>query len=382
MRTRLLVTLFALALGLLALGGARPVQAQGCQYVLGFAAIYNQIPDVVGPCRSNEVYDTNGNSNQYTANGMMQWRKADNFTAFTDGYRSWVNGPCGLEMRLNTQRFPWEANPEGLAVVASRCRAATGAPAAPPPAAPAPPAPPTTTVDQDTVTTVEEDVKVVSLRRLPAPPAQLTGDVSKRVDEATVQLVRLTDDSIGIATGTVVGDGRTILTSFHVVGDLETGKVYDPLVIAVGPFMGYRLRATVVAADATHDLAVLRVREMAGFGGFTSLPLADSDAVQLGEGAYVYSYPARGEGGLGRSTGSVLGIGSQVKDGRRISFVTEALASPGSSGGVVVNNRGEVMGIISGGVRLSRGIDRRNLPTITQLTVYVPSNWAKALLGQ
>ncbi len=36
------------------------------------------------------------------------WRKADNWTAFTDGYRTWINGPNGLEQRLNSERFPWE----------------------------------------------------------------------------------------------------------------------------------------------------------------------------------------------------------------------------------------------------------------------------------
>jgi len=34
---------------------------------------------------------------------------AYNVTAFTDGYRTWVNGPFGIEERLNSQRFPWEA---------------------------------------------------------------------------------------------------------------------------------------------------------------------------------------------------------------------------------------------------------------------------------
>src|SRR5262249_21138217 len=32
----------------------------------------------------------------------------DNFTAFTDGARTWVNGPFGLQQRLNTERFDWE----------------------------------------------------------------------------------------------------------------------------------------------------------------------------------------------------------------------------------------------------------------------------------
>ncbi|MFN8482316.1 MAG: hypothetical protein U0768_04530 [Anaerolineae bacterium] len=114
--------LLSVAATLVLLVMALPTQAQGCQFVLGFATIQQQIPEIVGLCVTNEIHDEFGNANQLTTGGMMQWRKADNFTAFTDGFRSWVNGPCGLEMRLNTQRFPWEANPTGLQVVPSTCR--------------------------------------------------------------------------------------------------------------------------------------------------------------------------------------------------------------------------------------------------------------------
>lgn len=39
----------------------------------------------------------------------MVWRKADNWTACTDGYRLWINGPDGLVQPFNTERFDWEA---------------------------------------------------------------------------------------------------------------------------------------------------------------------------------------------------------------------------------------------------------------------------------
>ena len=38
----------------------------------------------------------------------MIWRKADNWTAFTDGNRTWINGPFGLQSRLNTELLDWE----------------------------------------------------------------------------------------------------------------------------------------------------------------------------------------------------------------------------------------------------------------------------------
>ena len=83
--------------------------AAGCGFALGFAALHDQIPGVVGGCRVNEHHNPeNGDGLQETAGGLLVWRKADNFTAFTDGNRTWVNGPYGIQTRLNSERFSWE----------------------------------------------------------------------------------------------------------------------------------------------------------------------------------------------------------------------------------------------------------------------------------
>ena len=85
--------------------------AADCQFVLGFKSLRDLIGhDIVGECLDNEHYNAIGDSNQHTTGGLLAWRKADNWTAFTDGYRTWVNGPNGLQQRLNTERFEWEAD--------------------------------------------------------------------------------------------------------------------------------------------------------------------------------------------------------------------------------------------------------------------------------
>ncbi len=66
------------------------------------------IPDVVGQPLENEHYGANGDSLQQTTKGLLVWRKADNWTAFTDGSTTWINGPFGLQSRPNTDRFDWE----------------------------------------------------------------------------------------------------------------------------------------------------------------------------------------------------------------------------------------------------------------------------------
>jgi hypothetical protein len=88
-----------------------------CRYILGFATLHALDTADTGGCLTNQAFAANGDAQQPTTTGLMAWRKADNWTAFTDGYRTWINGPAGLAQRLNTQRFAWEANPGDLPLV-------------------------------------------------------------------------------------------------------------------------------------------------------------------------------------------------------------------------------------------------------------------------
>ena len=85
-----------------------------CQYILGFATLHGMDTSDTGACLTDQRFASNGDAQQTTTLGLMAWRKADNWTAFTNGYWTWINGPAGLAKRLNTQRFSWEANPDGL----------------------------------------------------------------------------------------------------------------------------------------------------------------------------------------------------------------------------------------------------------------------------
>ena len=87
----------------------QPLLAQDCSFQLGFKALHDLIPDVVGECLDDEQHNpATGITQQHTANGQLTWRKADNWTGFTDGQRTWINGPQGLQQRLNAERLPWE----------------------------------------------------------------------------------------------------------------------------------------------------------------------------------------------------------------------------------------------------------------------------------
>jgi len=125
--------ILSLVVGLSLLVPAASASADGpCQFQLGFATIAGLIPQAVGLCTENEGHNPlNGDGLQHSTGGLLVWRKADNWTAFTDGYHSWINGPNGLQQRLNTERFSWEANPDGLTIAGDTQSVSVPAPQTP-----------------------------------------------------------------------------------------------------------------------------------------------------------------------------------------------------------------------------------------------------------
>lgn len=257
------------------------------------------------------------------------------------------------------------------------CTPSSSAPAPAPsgPSAPAPsPTPQASTSDKYTVD---------SVKTIPPLPAVIGVPAEHAATAATVQILVATRLTVAAGTGVVVGtDGRTIVTAFHLVGDLASGTPYPAIEILVGPFKGYTLRASLLEWDAANDLAVLRVEQRRDFTGFAFLPMADSDATPLNEPMHLLSYPIRPEGGVAISRGNLLAVVTETKTGQRAGFITNAVASPGSSGGVAVNERGEVLGIITRGFFVTQDMSRPDLPPVSRLTGIVPINLAKPLLDR
>jgi hypothetical protein len=80
-----------------------------CDFILGFKALRDQIPDIVGDCLEDEYFNLeSGNAEQLTTGGLLVWRQAYNLTAFTDGTTAWINGPFGLQSRPSGESFAWE----------------------------------------------------------------------------------------------------------------------------------------------------------------------------------------------------------------------------------------------------------------------------------
>ena len=107
-----------IAAGLLFVFAVPTAVAADCALDSGFATLKALIeaaegPDTVGACLENpHVNPENGDVLQQTTGGLLVLRAADHRAAFTDGYRTWINGPQGLQVRLNTEQFDWESQPD------------------------------------------------------------------------------------------------------------------------------------------------------------------------------------------------------------------------------------------------------------------------------
>jgi putative serine protease PepD len=142
-------------------------------------------------------------------------------------------------------------------------------------------------------------------------------------------------------SGIVLGSSGLILTNEHVVDGAST------ITVSLDGESGRTRQATVVAADRSRDLAVLRISPT----GLTLHPLSlgASKATQVGDAAYAIGNPFGLNWTL--TTGIVSALNRQIKapDGAAINHViqTDAALNPGNSGGPLIDASGAVIGINS-----------------------------------
>jgi serine protease Do len=155
-----------------------------------------------------------------------------------------------------------------------------------------------------------------------------------------VAVIRIGRDATpGVGTGFAIDARGVLITASHVVrgADRITADFGD----------GAPLEAELVGYDARRDVAMVRVRPPAPLA---ALEVVDSAGVQRGDPVAVIGTP------LGRprvmTTGSVRATGVTLP-GRLpgIFIMFDAPVQPGNSGGPLLNDRGQVIGVV---VALSR----------------------------
>ena len=160
------------------------------------------------------------------------------------------------------------------------------------------------------------------------------------VERARAGVVRI-EGTTGSGSGSVVDAAGYILTNEHVIsGQPRLTVVFDN---------GARLTATVIASDATRDIALLKV---AAAGTLTVLPFATE--VREGDEVVTLGHPLN----LGGSMTITRGIVSAFRNIRGVSYIqTDAAINPGNSGGPLLNALGEIVGMNTSVLRDIQGTD-------------------------
>ena len=155
-------------------------------------------------------------------------------------------------------------------------------------------------------------------------------DIYARYSQGIVSItVKNKDGSeLGEGSGFVLSPDGLIVTNFHVIS-----KAYSALV-KVGEGSVYQ--ASLVKAEPRFDIVVLKINTQ----GLLPLAIGNSDEVLSGQVVVAIGSPM----GFEKSVSS--GIISAVRPGSSIKLIQiTAPVSPGSSGGPLLNEYGEVIGI-------------------------------------
>lgn len=173
----------------------------------------------------------------------------------------------------------------------------------------------------------------------PGQPAQRPGGDGLRPAAKTFPSIVRVYAGESRGTGTLVAqrDGHTYILTAHHITHGETG----PLAVVLAD--GRRVPAEVVEGDRANDWLVLRTPEL---GVAVAQVEFDTD---LEPGDTVAAYGFARDQGLCASLGQVSGYASSSRDGRPEMVETTCTVTDGMSGGPILNARGYVVGLITGG---------------------------------
>jgi serine protease Do len=199
---------------------------------------------------------------------------------------------------------------------------------------------------------------VVAAPAAPAPSQTLTpAQIAARATPSVVSIRR----PGGLGTGFVVRKDGWIATNYHVVAGARA------LTVATPDRHEYPV-IDILGLDEAHDLALLRI-EAADLGALT---LGDSGAVRAGDGVVAIGHPL----GLEDTVSNGLVSAVRVVDPSLTVLQISAPIAPGSSGGPLFNDRGEVIGVATAfstkGQNLNFGVPVRYLQDLLSDTHPVP----------
>jgi S1-C subfamily serine protease len=181
-----------------------------------------------------------------------------------------------------------------------------------------------------------------------------TAQIAKKTSPSVVVIQGRTDSGDVLGSGFIVSKDGKIVTNLHVIKDMKTASVQT----AAGEAFD---SLSVLATDERRDLAIVKI---AGFD-LPVLDLGDSDGIAVGEPVVIVGSPRGLEGTV---TAGILSSVRDSGDGFKV-LQTDAAVNPGNSGGPLVSNKGQAVGVVSFKLRSAEG-----------LNFAVPINYVRGLL--
>ena len=141
-------------------------------------------------------------------------------------------------------------------------------------------------------------------------------------------------------SGVIITQDGYIVTNNHVINGA------DEINVTLNNKKTYK--ATVVGADASTDLAVIKIETK----GLPYLIYGNSDDAKLGQWVLAIGYPLTLDvtvtAGIVSAKSRQIGVNDRQSDAAIESFIqTDAAVNPGNSGGALINTNGELIGINS-----------------------------------
>jgi S1-C subfamily serine protease len=168
-----------------------------------------------------------------------------------------------------------------------------------------------------------------------------------------------------VGTGFFITDNGYLLTCFHVVTNAAS--------IQVGTKHGL-FDAQLVQSDPDKDVALLKVA-----GTFASVPLDSSNSVSLGESVFTIGFPRPDlQGWQPKLTRGEISSLSGFRDDTN-EYQISVPVQPGNSGGALLDEHGNVVGIVSAILRASEA-DMQNRIAPENVNYAIKSSCAKMLI--
>ena len=166
-------------------------------------------------------------------------------------------------------------------------------------------------------------------------------EIYQQVNPAVVTVMIQREDKMGVGTGVIFREDGYVITNQHVLAGADVCMV----ILADG----YSYPAKYVASDAVNDLGILKI-DLEMYPGELTFPVAefgDSDGLVVGDKVYAIGNPLGVELRGTLTDGIVSAINRDVwVDNRYMTMIqTNAALNSGNSGGPLINEYGQVVGI-------------------------------------